>query len=255
MLRKWLSRREPVADTAVAALAVPDGCRVYAVGDIHGRDDLLAALLDAITHDDAARSPAETRLIFLGDYIDRGPGSAAVMARLIALQAERPGSTFLMGNHEEVMTLAAGGDVRGALLFDRIGGRETLISYGVDPAAYDAAPPEGVSALILAHVPPAHLAWLETLGESVRIGDYLFVHAGIRPEVALEAQSGADLRWIRGEFLDFEGDHGVCVVHGHSITPEVAQRGNRIGIDTGAFSTGRLTAIGLEGTESWFLQT
>ena len=234
---------------------VPEGRRVYAVGDIHGRDDLLALLLERIAADDAGRPPAHTQIVFLGDYVDRGPASCGVITRLMALEPSGRRCTFLMGNHEDVMLRVADGDMGAASLFDRIGGRETLISYGMAPHDYDAAPVEGLPELVLAHVPGAHLRWMQALAASERIGDYMFVHAGVRPRIPLDDQDAAEMRWIRGDFLDFGGSHGAIVVHGHSITMEVDVRPNRIGIDTGAFDTGRLTAIGLEGAERWFLQT
>lgn len=245
-LKRALQRPDP---------ALPAGERTYAIGDIHGRSDLLDDLLARIDADERNRGGAPGLLVFLGDYIDRGPDSRGVIDRLIALAACGRPALFLMGNHEEVLLQTASGDRRAAALFDRIGGRETLLSYGVAADAYDEADLGSLAAMVTAHVPASHLAWLGRLASSHRSGDYLFVHAGIRPGVAIEAQSDSDLRWIRDPFLSDPGDHGMMIVHGHSITAEIDEQPNRIGIDTGGYASGRLTALGLEGGARWFLQT
>lgn len=235
--------------------AAPAGERLYAIGDIHGRDDLLAELLALIDADNAARAVARTTLVFLGDYVDRGPNSRGVIEALMELEASGRRAVFLMGNHEEVLLLAAEGDRRAASLFDHIGGRETLLSYGVDEIDYEGADFADLAGLIQRHVPEAHLRWMRGLATYHQAGGYLFVHAGVRPGVPLEEQKEADLRWIRSEFLHHEGDHGMMIVHGHSITDTVDPRVNRIGIDTGAFASGRLTALGVEGDRCWSLST
>lgn len=242
---------EPVARTWRA----PDGLRLYAIGDIHGRCDLLKALLAQIDADDAARAPAETHLILLGDLVDRGPQSRQVVELAMALAASRPRVHLIAGNHEELMLRTCAGDKRSAGLFNRVGGRETLLSYGVDPADYDAADLEQLTRLAAEAVPPDHLDFLRCFADRVQFGDYLFVHAGIRPGFALDEQERSDLRWIRREFTEHDGDFGVLVIHGHTIVDAVEERHNRIGIDTGAFASGRLTAIGLERGERWYLQT
>ncbi|MBU3077735.1 metallophosphoesterase family protein [Sphingomonas quercus] len=233
----------------------PEGERLYAIGDIHGRDDLLGELLAMIDADNAARRPARTTLVFLGDYVDRGLNSRGVIEALMALEAAGRRAVFLMGNHEEVLLLVARGDRRAAGLFDQVGGRETLLSYGIDEIDYEGADAAGLAELIRTHVPAAHLRWMQELTPSYQAGGYLFVHAGIRPGVAMEDQKNSDLRWIRSEFLDNASDHGALIIHGHSITPEVEMRENRIGIDTGAYASGRLTALGMEDGERWILQT
>lgn len=232
---------------------LPEGQRLYAIGDIHGRSDLLDRLLAKIDADDAARGPAETFLILLGDLVDRGPQSREVVETVIALSEARPHVRTLMGNHEEVLIALCDGDARVTSLFERIGGIPTLLSYGVDPAALDAVSSETMTALAAAHVPERHLEFLRGCEDYVVAGDYLFVHAGIRPGVALEEQQAADLRWIRAEFTASTADHGLMVIHGHSITEAVDACANRIGIDTGAFASGQLTAIGLEASARWFL--
>lgn len=234
--------------------AIAAGERIYAIGDIHGRRDCLDDLLARIDDDDRARGPAATTLVFLGDLVDRGPESRGVVERLQQLSRLRL-CIFLMGNHEEVFVDAWEGDESAARLFHRIGGRETLLSYGVTPAEYDAADFARMITLLATHVPAEHVAFLRGFCDTHRSGDYLFVHAGIRPGTPIDEQRPADMRWIRDKFLDDPRDHGAIVVHGHSITPAVDERPNRVGIDTGAYASGRLTALGLEGTDRWFLST
>lgn len=241
-------RREP-------GVSVPQGQRLYAVGDVHGRLDLLDALLDAIAADDAGRPPRATTIIFLGDLIDRGPDSRGVVERLLALSRGATPTRFLMGNHEQVFLRALEGDVQALRFLIRIGGRETLLSYGIGEAEYRALDYEDLIALAQRLVPEAHRAFLAGFEPWIEVGDYLFVHAGVRPGIAIEEQSTSDLCWIRDEFLRHRDSFGKMVVHGHSITHEVDLKPNRIGIDTGAFASGRLTAIGLDGEERWFLST
>lgn len=232
--------------------AIPGGQRIYAIGDIHGRSDLFSALVGAIEADDAAREPAETTVILLGDLVDRGPDSAGVIALARAWQSRRR-VRFLTGNHEEIF-LTSFDDVdvlRHLLLY---GGRETLLSYPIDPAAYLSADLAETQDLMRAAIPAEDIAFLRSFEDQITIGDYMFVHAGIRPGVALEEQSRQDMRWIRQPFLDCPDSFGPVVVHGHTISAKPEFRHNRIGIDTGAYTTGRLTAIGLEGTERWLIE-
>lgn len=234
---------------------VPDGQRIYAVGDIHGRLDLLERLLDMIAEDEAKRSHCETTLIFLGDLVDRGPDSRGVVERLMQLSADRIGTRFLLGNHEEVFLRALEGDLRALRLLLRIGGRETVLSYGISPEQYRDLDFQDLSALLREKVPEAHSRFLSSFEQWIEVGDYLFVHAGIRPGITLAEQSGSDLRWIRDDFLRHRDHHEKLVVHGHSVTEGVDLRSNRIGIDTGAYASGRLTAIGLQKDERWFIST
>jgi serine/threonine protein phosphatase 1 len=234
---------------------VPDGQRIYAIGDVHGRLDLLDRLIELIRDDDAQRDSGETTIIFLGDLVDRGPDSQGVVARALDLSKAPIGTRFLMGNHEEVFVRAVGGDLRALRMLLRIGGRETVLSYGVTADEYRNLDFEDLAALLKEKVPDEHVAFLASFEQSIEAGDYLFVHAGIRPGISLSEQSPSDLRWIRQDFLHHRESHGKLVVHGHSVTDEVDVRSNRIGIDTGAFASGRLTAIGLEKDERWFLTT
>jgi serine/threonine protein phosphatase 1 len=236
------------------ASVVPEGRRVYAVGDIHGRLDLLERLLAMIDRDDRGRGLARTELIFLGDLVDRGPDSRGVVERLMALKAERR-ARFLIGNHEEVFLRAVAGDTRALRFLTRIGGRETLFSYGISPEEYRELEYDALLAQIQAKVPADHIAFLSAFEKWIEVGDYLFVHAGLRPGVAVEDQETSDLCWIRDDFLRHRDSFGKIVVHGHSITEDIDEQPNRIGIDTGAFASGRLSAIGLEGDERWYLST
>lgn len=236
------------AESAPSA-SLPAGTRAYAVGDIHGRADLFAALIEAIEADDAARGTAETTVILLGDLVDRGPDSAGVIALAREWQARRP-VRILMGNHEE-MFLDALGDAEVLRHFLRYGGRETLLSYPIERAAFVRAELEEARQIARAAVPEADLAFIRSFENLIELGDYLFVHAGIRPGVPLEDQRPGDLRWIRETFLAHRASFGPVVVHGHTIFAEPEVRTNRIGIDTGAYTSGRLTALGLEGTARW----
>lgn len=235
---------------------VPNGMRVYAIGDIHGRDDLLKALLAKIDADDQARGPADTLIIFLGDLVDRGPGSAAVIETAMALKASGKNVRFLMGNHEEVFVSACRkSDPKVTRFFLRIGGEETVLSYPITRAEYMTLDMEQLTERLTTLVPQEHIAFIESFEDQIVIGDYAFVHAGIRPGVALAEQKPSDMRWIREEFVDQRGDLEKVIVYGHTIYEEVEERGSRIGIDTGAYSSGKLTALALEGGERWYLQT
>ena len=247
-LRKLFGATEPATRPAV-----PAGQRVYAVGDIHGCAAEFAALIAAIDADDAARGAAETTVVLLGDLVDRGPDSAGVVGLAQAWQARRK-VRILIGNHEE-MFLDSFDSIEVLRQFLRHGGRETLLSYPLDAAAYADAGFAETQDLMRAAVPKAERDWLAGLEDAVLIGDYLFVHAGIMPGVPLDQQKLSDLRWIREPFLSHRESHGSVVVHGHTITKDVDVWPNRIGIDTGAYASGKLTALGLEGEARWLLQT
>ena len=160
-----------------------------------------------------------------------------------------------MGNHEEVMLRVLGGDGEVFKQWMRFGGAECVRSYGADPAALARMAPEDAIALLKKRIPREHVEFLSGFGDTITFGSYLFVHAGIRPGASLADQLPTDLHWIREPFLQDERDHGHIVIHGHTICEEIETFPNRIGIDTGAYRTGVLTALGIEGTERWFLQT
>jgi serine/threonine protein phosphatase 1 len=225
------------------------------VGDIHGRLDLLEEMLGLIEADIAARPPRETFIVFLGDLIDRGSHSAQVMERL---RTYRPGGAtplFLMGNHEEAMLRTVGGDEEMLRSWIKFGGAECLESYGVDVEALTRLDEREALRVVKRHVPDEHIRFLSEFGDTFLFGDYLFVHAGIRPGILLEEQSTRDLRWIRDPFLSDGADHGLVVVHGHTISPKVVERPNRIGIDTGAYLSGVLTSLAVEDEARWYLST
>jgi serine/threonine protein phosphatase 1 len=230
-----------------APASLPPGRRVYAVGDVHGHDAKLADLHAQIAADLAARPAAAPLLVHLGDYIDRGPDSRGVIARL-AGGDPIPGlpTVNLLGNHERSMIDALAGERAAVTDWRMHGGPEALASWGIDPAS----DPAGWAGLI----PAAHRRFVEALGLMHREGGYLFVHAGIRPGLPLAAQSPDDLIRIRGGFLDSEADLGLVVVHGHTPTRGPVLRRNRIGIDTGAAYGRELTCLVLEGERMAFLQ-
>lgn len=235
---------------------VPPGRRVYAVGDIHGRLDLLRRLHLLVEEDARARPGPLNVLVYLGDYIDRGDASPAVIDLL--LDEPLPGfeTVHLKGNHEDSL-LRFLEDIEVGPAWLLYGGAETLLSYGVRPPR----PAGGDRELQRAQrefrtrLPERHRRFLAGLRLTHEEGDYLFAHAGIRPGVPLERQQEADLLWIRDEFLLSDADFGKIVVHGHTITARPDVQRNRIGIDTGAFASGTLTALVLEGTAWSFLHT
>lgn len=237
-----------------AAPSAPPGWRAYAIGDVHGRLDLLDRLLADIAADHDGRAPAHGLIVLLGDLIDRGPCSAQVIERVRTLSLPNFRVVTLAGNHEEVLLRILEGDSDQIGGWLRFGGVETLRSYGLDAATFRDLGLERAKERIVHAMPDAHRAFLNELGDTFRFGDYLFVHAGIRPGIPLEEQSLADLRWIREPFLSDTRDHGMTVVHGHTISETVQEVGSRIGIDTGAFAKGRLTALAMEGQERWVLQ-
>ncbi|MGZ8995421.1 MAG: metallophosphoesterase family protein [Rhodospirillales bacterium] len=229
--------------------------RIYAVGDIHGRDDLLIRLHAMILADARARPELAATVVYLGDYVDRGSGSFEVIEFLIREPLPGFTSVHLMGNHEDMMLRFLDGPPTLNWLVN--GGIATLASYGVGaagPIVY-LADLDAVRRDLRAAMPPAHMRFLLGLGLMYLAGDYVFVHAGVRPGVDFEAQVPADLLWIRDKFLESRKDHGRVVIHGHTISEEPEIRPNRIGIDTGAFVTDRLTCLVIEGCERRFIQT
>ena len=250
-----MAHPDPSAPDLAAPASLPPGLRVYAVGDIHGRDDLLELLLAKIDADDTARGPSETTLIFLGDLVDRGPESASVVKRLRILSQQRPRVRILMGNHEEIFLAAHARDRKALRLFSRIGGRETMLSYGITIQQYERLDYAEMADVLEELIPSDDIAFLTALEDLIEIGDYLFVHAGIRPTVDIADQKPSDLRWIRDQFLSYTGFLGKMFIHGHTISEDIDEQLYRIGIDTGAYETGNLTAIGLEATDRWYLAT
>jgi serine/threonine protein phosphatase 1 len=224
---------------------VPDGVRIYAIGDIHGRADLLDDMFKRIDANLASNPVAHGIEVFLGDYIDRGPASREVLDRLVARKRTHR-TVFLKGNHETYITEFL---TNPPLLEDwqRIGGLETLMSYGVTPSI-NAGTAEQVRLAVAfgQALPESHRRFLGDLKTSFTCGDYFFVHAGVRPGIPLAKQREEDLLWIRQEFLLCEDDFGKIIVHGHTPVLQPDFHPNRINIDTGAYATGRLTCLVLE---------
>jgi serine/threonine protein phosphatase 1 len=232
---------------------IPDGTRVYCVGDIHGRDDLLKDMAEHVSADMKVRSFDHALTVFLGDYVDRGHGSRHVVEQLARSEWPTP-ITALAGNHEALL-MAFLENAEVLALWRSLGGLETLHSYGVDVAWGNARRDfAAVQTAFAAQFPKHHRRFLESLEVSTYIGDYFFCHAGVRPGVPLDHQNRDDLLNIRDPFLLSEVEHGKLVVHGHtpSVDPEI--RPNRIGIDTAAYATGRLTCLVLEKDQRRFMR-
>ena len=224
---------------------VPEGVRIYAIGDIHGRADLLERMLNRIDADLASNPVRLGIQVFLGDYIDRGPASREVLDRLVARNRSSR-SVFLKGNHESYLT---GFLTNPPILEDwqRYGGLETLMSYGITPSINaNAATQMQLAAALDQALPESHRQFIGKLKSSFTCGDFFFVHAGVRPGIPLTKQREEDLLWIRQDFLLYEEDFSKIVVHGHTPVPQPDVRPNRINIDTGAFATGQLTCLILE---------
>lgn len=234
--------------------AIPAGTRVYAIGDIHGCFDLYQKLLSQIEADNAARAPAKVVVILLGDLVDRGPNSKEVVAAAMVKPAFADDHVVLRGNHEEIFLDAFTDSARVLDVWSQVGGQATLASYGIS-AQYVFKGPEALERVLRNEIPRTHIAFLSSLPINHQIGDYFFVHAGVRPGVPLDRQTERDMLWIRNSFLDSTDYHGAVIVHGHTPVEEVEDEPNRIGLDTGAYLSGVLSAVGLEGEDRWYLQT
>lgn len=224
--------------------------RIYAIGDIHGRLDLLRALLIAIEVDASGRAPMSTRVVILGDFIDRGPDSMKLMSIFAGMKSSRV--VVLKGNHEAALVDALRGDHDAMDLWMAYGGDATLRSFGVTETEIDPDDSRALIELARKIIPRNLVEWLEKLPVFYRRGPYYFVHAGVRPGVPLERQSVDDQLWIRDEFTQSTDDYGAVVVHGHSVNEDgVIFCANRIGVDTGAYRTEVLSAVGLEADNQW----
>ncbi len=245
------------ADNGAQALRarVPDGLRLYVIGDIHGRRDLLVRLHDRIVADAEAAAGLKHTVIYLGDYVDRGPESFEVLDRLINEPLAGFDTIHLKGNHEDMMLAFLSGAA--GSLWTGNGGIETLGSYGLQPppTLFDGADLESLRYRLRRAIPSDHVRFLEGLRLCHTEGDYFFVHAGVRPGKPLADQDPREMMWIRDPFLGSNASFGKRVVHGHSPCAEPEVSWNRIGIDTGACWTGRLTCLVLEGDAHRFLQT
>lgn len=232
------------------------GERIYVIGDVHGRYDLLRDLMRRIEQHSRGRKEAEKlHILLLGDIVDRGPESAQALHYLHDWTKQVRGQHMLLGNHEDMMLRSYRGDARSFRAWLRVGGRETLESFGLrinhDDDLYDPR----ILRAVRDTLPHDLMTFISTWPLTARSGDYFFCHAGVRPKVPLDKQSRQDLIWIRDEFLADESDHGAVIVHGHSISPSIDRQSNRIGIDTGAYHTGVLTAAYFEDAETDFIAT
>lgn len=235
----------------------PDDMRLYAIGDSHGCLDELKALDQMIIDDLQARPVKEHKIIFLGDYVDRGPDSAGCLQYLLERRASDPNVVCLKGNHEEKLVEFLANPIKLADSFLTYGGDALAASYGVD------APPLSTSSDVMqkfckalqAAVPARHLDFIDSLLSHVILGDYMFVHAGVRPNVPLDEQTAHDMMWVRREFIPHTDLYEKIIIHGHTPQLEPEVMANRINVDTLCYDTGNLTAVVLEGNERRFLQT
>jgi serine/threonine protein phosphatase 1 len=235
--------------------ALAPDLRLYAVGDVHGRADLLRRMHRMIAEDARGASQPKKRVVYLGDYVDRGPDSKGVIDILVNEPLDGFERVHLEGNHEHAL-LGFLVDIRVVPVWFGFGGGATLASYGVPvPNANHPGELLHTQRLLAAALPESHRAFLRNLKLTHSAGDYFFAHAGVRPGTPLDNQNSDDLLWIREPFLSWRASFGKVVVHGHSIsrTPELYD--NRIGIDTGAFASGHLTCLVLAGTSRILLQT
>ena len=253
MLKRLLRKNK--TPRPIDSATIPEGRRVYAIGDIHGRNDLLQQLLDKISQDDRQRDSARSEIIFLGDLVDRGPDSAGVIDTAMRARETFGNVRYLMGNHEEVYLAASTGDEKAVRFFNRIGGRETILSYDISMEEYVGLDMTQLALRIPQLFPREHIDFISGFEDQITIGDYAFVHAGVRPGVPLSEQRQKDLRWIRDDFLSAQQAHEKVIVYGHTINDEVVETGTRIGIDTGAYYSEKLTALALQGSQRWYLDT
>ena len=249
------AKSAPASAAARRQPEIPPGMRVYAIGDIHGQIELLDRLHREIEADACQGRQLQSVIVYLGDYVDRGLHSREVVERLLEGPPAGFRAVHIKGNHEQAV-LDFLEDPSVGVQWASFGGLETLYSYGNPDAARLSKPDEFFKAadLFFDQLPAAHLRFFKDLKPSATIGDYYFVHAGVKPGIPLEKQAEEDLLWIREEFLDSPADFGKIVVHGHTPEPDPVLRANRIGIDTGAYMTGVLTCVVLEGTGQRFLQ-
>ena len=259
MVLAWLRNRSTRATPQLApAPSIPSGMRVYAIGDIHGRIDLLQRVENRITQD-AQSVPADMHsiVVYLGDYIDRGPDSSAVIRHLVKRPPVTGKDIFLKGNHEQSLLDFLDDPQSVAAQWFDFGGIATLMSYGIReaPSKVQAERFEELRDELAAAMPPAQLAFLRALKLSWEAGDYFFVHAGIDPRQPMDQQGPESMLWIREEFTSALGPFERRIVHGHTIVPAVELLPHRIAVDTGAYATGRLSCVALEGQDVRILNT
>lgn len=240
------------AGVALVDARGPQGMRIHAIGDVHGRLDLLARMLDRIEAGIARDRPDDWRVVLLGDYVDRGPDSAGVLDLIAARVADDARFVALMGNHDQRL-LAFLDDIFDWPNFEQFGGRETALSYGVDFGSGSGKDLARAHVALRDAMPTSHRRLLGSLALSATLGDFFFCHAGIRPGVALDKQAADDLIWIRKPFHDDERLHPKVIVHGHTPVARADIRANRVNLDTRAFDSGLLTALSIDGAEKSIL--
>src|SRR5260370_17536995 len=232
---------------ATAKPRLPDGVRIYAISDIHGCAHLLEQMLRVIDADGAHSRPRHAIEVYLGDYIDRGPDSRATLDLLIR-RSRRGNTVFLKGNHEAFLD-AVFRDPTRLTNWIQVGGMQTLMSYALSPSLHpDDEQQRELQREYADALPPRHLDFLQRLRLTFTCGDFFFVHAGVRPGIPLRKQQEADLLWIREEFLRSQKNFGKYVVHGHTPVRSAEVLTNRANIDTGAYSTGNLTLLSIQGS-------
>jgi len=234
----------------------PPDTVVYAIGDIHGRVDLLASITARMVSDAARRQAGRRMVVCLGDYVSRGIDSRQVIEMLLEPPPDGFERICLKGNHEDLLLRYLAGDMAAGRHWFDYDGQDMLADYGVeipDRQARDDANMAALRQRFEAALPQAHLEFFCSLRVRYQAGDYFFVHGGVRPGVPLAQQSDHDCMWIRGTFLNSQVEHGAMVVHGHSISQQPELRHNRIGIDTGAYRSGVLTCLVLDGATRAFL--
>lgn len=250
MFSHWFKKK-----TIKRLYKTPHNETAYVIGDVHGCLDELLLLLNQITEHAKVNASKGYKLVFLGDLIDRGPKSNEVIEYLRTLKIEGATKIFLMGNHEEVFLKVIKGNIDALRAWLEFGGKSCLRSYSVDNLGQIDISPEHLLARIQLKVPKSHIDFIEKFQDLHVFGDYLFVHAGIRPQRKLKDQNTKDLRWIRKGFLDYDKPHAFKIVHGHTVVEEATDYGNRIAIDTGTFNGGPLTALYLQAEKYEFLTT
>ncbi len=256
MFGRLFKRKSADSKRGGYSASTPEDMRIYAIGDVHGRLDLLRDLVDKINEDAQSAGSASIKVVFLGDYVDRGMDSCGVINLLIEDPFPNFDTIYLKGNHEQAI-LDFLKDPAFGTTWKYYGGLETLHSYGLTEAlaATTAEDFVDVAQEFRDVLPEQHVSFLSNLPTKATIGDYCFVHAGMRPGIPLDRQVDEDMLWIRDTFLSSKHDFGKIIVHGHTPTETPVLARNRIGIDTGAYMTGVLTALVLEGEDYRFLQT
>jgi serine/threonine protein phosphatase 1 len=248
-----LSAKLPFAKSGAAPRGA-SGKRCYVIGDVHGRNDLLQQLVDLIDQHNATRPKRDTSIVLLGDLIDRGADSCGVLEFVRAFHSRYARLFVIAGNHEELLLRSLDGDAPALRAWMQNGGDATCRSYGIDPEDLEVMQPDKAAERLRSAIPRSHVALMKSASDSIGFGDFLLAHAGVRPGTPISSQTAQDLRWIRGPFLNSSQDFGCVVIHGHSSSLQIERKRNRIGIDTGAYRTGVLTAAWIEEEELGFLQ-